>query len=152
MKTFIMPGGQRMEVATVADVERAYALSFAQYEGFVAKFPDPVLARFTLIIEDHAAKVGRDVLDPSAIAVLKRAPVMELQFGKIPDTAMPFEQLVGHVHAQYPGTQAQEVSAHESHVTREIALVDPQRGTPVCRIQHVPMGIPGSFVIVPPQL
>lgn len=151
MKSFLMPDGKRIEVATVADLERVYPLSFAQYQGFVARFPDPVLAELTLMIEDHSAKIGHGVLDEAAISDLAHAPVIELQFGKIPDTTMSFAQLVEHMRARYPSTEQQEVATRESFVEREVALVDPRSGAPVCHVRYVPMGVPGSFVVLLPQ-
>lgn len=144
----ILPNGDLLKCATISEFDSLYGLTYQQYQGFIGVIEDEYLKEFTVLIEDQASKVGRDVASDEYIVKLKKENVVGLRFNKIPDSIMCYIEVLKYVSACYPKLNINESKSNlEAGIDKEMNYIN-ENNEVVVKVQYSKLGISGSFLIL----
>ncbi len=143
-----LPNGEMLKCSTISDLDSIYSLKYEHYQGFTGEVDGEVLNDFTVLIEDQASKIGRDVASNEYIESLKRTPVTGLRFHKIPDSIMSYDEVLDYVSKCYPDLNREIRKGNlKTGIDEEVGFVDLDNNSIVIA-QYSKLGISGSFVIL----
>lgn len=143
----VLPEGETVNTSSVKDFEMHYSLTFMAYQGFVGNIEGKLLNGFTLILEDHAAKIGRDVLSSNEVESLKSDKILSIKSDKIPVTREPYQMVVDYIAKSYPNLHKKIAVDKEAGVDDETNFLN-NKGEVIVVVQYVELGIPGTFIIL----
>jgi hypothetical protein len=143
-----LPNGQILRSTSVHQSDSIIKLTYEHYRGFTGVTSDSVLTKFTVMFEDHAEKVGRDIAGDEHIRSLRKERIVGLRFEKIPESVMRYEQVVEYVSKQYPTLERKKnQNTSDTLIDEEIEFVN-DKGELVAKVQHSKLGVSGTFVVL----
>lgn len=144
----ILPDGQRITSTSIHQFDSISELIYVHYQGFTGVTSDSVLTKFTVLMEDQAEKVGRDIASDEHITSLRDERVVGLRFEKIPESVMKYEDVVKYVSKRYPTLERKKnQAALEPFIDEEIEFVN-KKSQVVAKVQYAMFGISGTFVVL----
>jgi hypothetical protein len=143
-----LPNGDLLKCTTIKELDSLISLSYQHYQGFTGEIEDDILKKFTVLIENQASKVGRDVAGDEYIKKLKQEEIIGLKFNKIPDSIMSYTEVLEYVSKHYPQLNREKVQSNlEVGIDKEVNYINENKEI-VVKVQYSKLGISGSFLVL----
>lgn len=147
----LLPNGKIINNDKVENLEKISPLFYMDYKGFVGSYPDSVLTKFTVLVDNYTNEVGRSVASQEHISSLKQKSFEGIKFEKIPDSVMKFDSVVSYLLRHYPNYSIKGNSVSIKRADKESVFLN-AKGDTLVVIQYFSLGIPGTFVTIKSSL
>lgn len=146
-----MPNGERWHARNIADIEsKKLPLTFVPYKGFTGTTEDTLLSNFAITLKDQKL-IQTENISPDYIQILKTKKIDNIVFDKIPINRAKEDEILFYLEKKYPNSIVKKIKPKEKYVDKRLVIKDSKSKIVYCYLEYSHIGIPGHFVIIPPN-